>query len=561
MIGTIRKHQTWLWAVIVTLTIISFLWFFSPNTNKANAGRGSANFGSVGGQKLSQEQYIKARREVDLRYFFMAGGSWPGEDAKRNGFDPERETYQWLLLIQKEEQLGIRLSSDLVAQGARNMMQQFAKAGLTSPKMFVEQVLQPHGLDLDDFERYVRHYLGIQELISTVGMSGKLVTPQEAKALYIREHEELATEAVFFTGSNYLASITATPEAIGQFYTNRQANYRIPDQVQVNYVKFGVSNYLAAAEEELSKTNLSQIVDDNYQRLGTNHALIKDAKTPEEAKAKIREELFRGRALAEARKKAIEFARPLFDIAQPTLESMQTLAQTNGLTVQVSAPFDKEEGPKEFEVGTDFAKAAFSRTAEEPFAGPLIGKDGAYIIAINKRIPSRIPPLDEIRDRVVADYKYNQALTQARDAGLAFAKNVTNSLAQGKTFLQIATEANLKPIVLPPFSISTRNMPEIEDRVSLNQLKQIAFSTPPGKASDFQFLTEGGVVLYVKSKLPLDESKVTSELPGFISQVRQSRQTEAFNEWFKKEAEKGLRDTPLIRPAQQQAPATRSAKS
>jgi hypothetical protein len=27
-----------------------------------------------------------------------------------------------------------------------------------------------------------------------------------------------------------------------------------------------------------------------------------------------------------------------------------------------------------------------------------------------------------------------------------------------------------------------------------------------------------------------------------------SRQTEAFNQWFQKEAEKGLRDTPLARP-------------
>jgi hypothetical protein len=48
-------------------------------------------------------------------------------------------------------------------------------------------------------------------------------------------------------------------------------------------------------------------------------------------------------------------------------------------------------------------------------------------------------------------------------------------------------------------------------------------------------------------------------LPNFITSVRQSRQTEAFNDWFKKEAEKGLRDTPLLR--QQQAPPTRSAKS
>jgi hypothetical protein len=56
---------------------------------------------------------------------------------------------------------------------------------------------------------------------------------------------------------------------------------------------------------------------------------------------------------------------------------------------------------------------------------------------------------------------------------------------------------------------------------------------------------DGGVIVYVKSRLPLDEAKMNASLPAFANYVRQSRQNEAFNEWFRKEAEKGLRDTPL----------------
>ena len=40
MFGTIRKHQTWLWAVIITLTIISFVVFFSPYSKLNNERRG-----------------------------------------------------------------------------------------------------------------------------------------------------------------------------------------------------------------------------------------------------------------------------------------------------------------------------------------------------------------------------------------------------------------------------------------------------------------------------------------------------------------------------------------
>jgi hypothetical protein len=88
----------------------------------------------------------------------------------------------------------------------------------------------------------------------------------------------------------------------------------------------------------------------------------------------------------------------------------------------------------------------------------------------------------------------------------------------------------------------------VEERIPLNQYKQIAFTAPLGKVSPFQMTTDGGVIVYVKSRLPLDEAKMNTSLPAFDNYVRQSRQNEAFNEWFRKEAEKGLRDTPLARP-------------
>jgi hypothetical protein len=41
---------------------------------------------------------------------------------------------------------------------------------------------------------------------------------------------------------------------------------------------------------------------------------------------------------------------------------------------------------------------------------------------------------------------------------------------------------------------------------------------------------------------------MSTSLPAFANYARQNRQSEAFNDWFRKEADKGLRDTPLARP-------------
>src|SRR5262249_36997852 len=150
------------------------------------------------------------------------------QEAKNMGYDPQRETYYRLVLIQKIDQLGIQISKDREAQYAWEIVRPMERNGISSPKVLVDQVFKPMGLSADDFDRFLRHDLSIQQLLATFGISGKLVTPEEAKGLYEREHQELATEAAFFSASNYLAGISVTPEEVTNFYNTQSNYYRIP---------------------------------------------------------------------------------------------------------------------------------------------------------------------------------------------------------------------------------------------------------------------------------------------------------------------------------------------
>lgn len=550
MFGTFRKHQTWLWAVIITVIIFSFVIYFSPYSKLNDSRRGPVNLGSINGQRLSEEQFFNAQREVFLRTFFTSG-RWPDEEAKKQGGTVERDSYQWLLLTQKQEQLGIHISEDVAAQVAKGMLSSLQRAGvIPSAEVFLGQGLPANGFKLDDFERFVRHSIGVQELIATIGLDGKLVTPQELRDLYKREHQEVATEAVFFSWSNYVAGVTAPPEAITQFYSNRLAVYRLPDRVQVSFVRFDLTNFQAEANQELAKmTNLDLQIEEAYRRDGTNFLREAKAQSLEEAKLKLRDGERKRFEAQGAKKKATEFATPLFDMEPLRADNLRTLAKEKGLTVQVTAPFDSEYGPNDLQVvGSDFAKKAFALTPEYPFAGPIVCLDSVYVIAFDKKLPSEIPALDQIRAQVVKDYERERAQALALKAGIDFHQMLTNELAQGKTFASICLNAKLKPVSVPPISLSTRELPAVEDHVALNQFKQLAFTTPIGSPSSFQQTSDGGLIIYVKEKLPLDEVKMSTSLPAFANYVRQNRQSEAFNDWFRKEAEKGLRDTPLARP-------------
>lgn len=547
MIGTIRKHSKWLWAIIITVVIVTFVFWGAQPSNQGN--QGDVNLGSINGERIDLDDYRAARREVALLYFFSAG-EWPGGPNMRQGFDVDRETYFRLLMLQKIKQAKIHVADETVAKVAADLLRAFNRGQPASVTMFEQNILRPQGLTALDFERYIRNHLGVQQLIAANGVSGKLITPQEARILYEREHEELSTEAVFFSVTNYLAGLSFTAEQTGAFFTNRMALYRLPERVQVQYVAFEISNLLAQAEAELLKTNLTEQIEAAFQKVGTNY--YKEASTPEGVRAKLREDFIRRDAERLARRQANEFANAVDAIAPKTAASLEKLAGEQKLTVQTSAPFDREEGPNEIVVGVEFIKAAFSLTPEDPFAGPFTGRDAAYVIALKARLPSEIPPFETISEQVTADFKQAQAGMAARNAGDAFARSLTNGLAEGKTFASLCAEAGLKPIALPPLSLSTRSVPAIAEHTRLNDFKQAAFTTPVGKASGFVGTAEGGFVVFVRERLPLEVSKITADLPAFLESVRRNRHNEAYNDWFRREAERGLRDTPVFRPQQAQ---------
>ena len=543
MIGTIRKHSSWLWFVIIGATIVSFLWWGAGPVTRNSGGRVSGSgYGTIYGKEVTAEAFMAAQREFYL-YYWLHYGEWPERSANMSREEMEKETYVRLLLAQKAQSLGIYVSDDAVVAGANELLRSVGgRSGQPVPmETFMERVLTPEGLTAADLQRYLRNDLAIQQLVQALGLSGALIGPAEASQLYNRDHQEVSAQAVFFAASNYLAQVSVTPAVVGQFYTNNLAAYRVPDRVAVNYVVFEVTNYLAQSKAEWAKTNFEEYVDAYYRQNTSQYA---DAKTPDEAKVKVRELLIRQRALVDAIKQANEFANPVFAQEPAKAENLVSAAKAKGLAVRTTLPFAANYGSQEFDAPATFAKAAFKLSADEPFAGPIRGEDGVYVIALAQQLPSAIPSLAEIRGRVAADFQEQQAIALARSAGTNFYFNAMVSMAAGKTFAQVAIASGQSPQMLSPFSLSSSDVPGFDGRAEIGQLKQAAFTTPAGHVSNFAATSDGGFVLFVESLLPLDDAKKTADFPQFLNQARRGRQNEAFNLWLQGEANRELRNTP-----------------
>jgi hypothetical protein len=548
MIGTIRKHSKWLWWVIAGLTIITFLyWGAAPATRNSGGVGGGSDFGSLYGRKITQQDYVNSRNEFYLFYWFR-NHDWPNRNANLKEKDLDEQIYLRMMLTQKAESLGVHVSDEAAAAAASDLLRSLGRNSQSvSIEQFIKQILTPEGLTSDDFARFASNDLVIQQLVQTLGLPGSLITPQEAAAAYQREHQEVSAQVVFISASNFVSQVIVTPAAVAQFYTNYLAQYRLPDRVQVNYVEFNLDNFLAQAKTELAKSNLDNIVDANYRQLGPDY--FPDAKTPEAAKAKILDALFHQQALADARAQASGFATAVFNLNpsnSPQAGDLATVAKQKGLTVRVTAPFSSLNGPEEFNAPETFTKAAFALTSDEPLAGPILGPTAIYVIALDKQLPSVIVPLDDIRDRVARDFRMVQAIMLAQRAGTNFAPELAGQMMGGRSFASACSAAGLQPVTLPPFSLSTQELPELGERMEPNQFMRIVATIADGQASPFVQTRDGGLIVYVKSRKAADQAAMKADLPQFTAELRRARTSDAFNQWVQTEASAQLRTTPVF---------------
>jgi hypothetical protein len=568
MFGTIRKHQAWLWGLIIIAVSLGMVVVFNPqgssifsDWNLTKRGQGG-EWGSINGKPITAGEYLDSQNEIKVRYLLHNGKLPPGDEQTKAAL--ERETISRVFLIKKLEEMDVQPSEKAVAV---LMTEQIRDHPLDAIE---REFLAPNGLTKGDYMRFAKHETGIRQLAATAASSAQLVNPREAEALYRKDHQEVVTQLALFLGSNYLDKVVITNGAIGAYYTNWMAQYRIPERTTLGYVEFSASNCFAQADGQMNeRTNLVAAIDEEYRRRsldtnafkGTNGLPLSEA----EAKNKIKEEVRLQFALQFAHRAASEFGSALIDIKPDPnkIENLDKLAAAKGFPVNVTKPFDSSKGLEEFDDETDpeartpqeslrdfVRREALKLTDDKPIRfNPIRGKEAVYVIGKKGRIPAELPPLEKVQDQVTNDFKRFVSQQLARSAGQAFHTNLTNGLAQKKTFEQICAEEKVPILNVPPFSLATETITNLDARIKVGLLKNLALDLEVGKASPFiPFSQEGGLVLHVKDRPRLDDAAVQAGLPQFMGQLRIARFNDAFIGWMRRQAEQARLTFPKREP-------------
>lgn len=533
MFAGLRRFQRIIWVIAAIVVIPTFVVFFSPSALRSRRDNAGGDLGSIDGKKITTAEFLDARREAMFR-MFMTTRRWPENEGERlNDF-----TYYQLLIISQIKEHNIHVSQSAVSHLALSF-------GITDVNAFMQNVVGKHSgvqVTKDDFVRFLEHEAAFRELTQLAAVSGQLILPRNAEAKFQKQYQENVVEAVFFSAKDYTNGVTFTQADLQKYYTNNQSLYRLQERLQISYVEFPKSNYFAQADAALSlRTNLAALIDQEYQRRGATN--FTDPKNPsvtlpeKEAKDQLKEMVRGESALISAYNAAAELSDKLMNQGNGSAAAFEQFMTANKQTVQLSSPFDRNTVPPELKgVSSEILPHLFELTnqASVVYFTPIRGENSIYLVAAKQRIPSQMEPFETVRAKVAADYIKSQSRTMLAAAGNSFVSVLTNQLAAGKSFAEIASSSKLRVEAIPPFSAATENLPELSSRMDLSRLKFETGRLTNGAVSRFIFTADGGAVLHLRERKSIAEDARKEKFEAFVQEERMNHLNESFGKWISK---------------------------
>jgi peptidyl-prolyl cis-trans isomerase D len=546
MFATIRKHLKWLWIVVIVLVTVAFVVYMGPTSGMQSDPMASGVYGYVNGRPVNRDRFMEAYQEARIQ-FFLYTQVWPEDSpAAQEMFDAERQVAERLALMDKLEALRVHVDDKAVAQWIAQVFRDRETDRFSTEiyRQFVDVGLRRGRISEAAFRQFARREVGMRHLMELGGLSGSLIPPAEAKEQFRLQNEQIHTAVALFSLADQLAAVSVTPEGLTNFFNQEAARYRVPDKIRVNYVQFALTNYHGRAEAELAaEPNLALRLETLYLQRGTNS--FRDASgrvmTPEAAQEQLRAEMRDQSALAIAYRESTGFGEQLlarYEAEPDRADHLETLATAQDLPAGVTEPFARFERPPGLQVGTEFAQAAFDLSPIQPMSlEPVVGQDGVYLMTLKARVPGYVPPLDQIRPQVLADFERSEARRLAREAAQAFLDSATQALAEGQDFISHAEAQGVAMARPPAFAMTTRSLPGLTADIDFRQLQTVALDLRAGELSEVLETRDGAMITHVISREPVDESRVETELDAFLISLRQQRRQEALSEWFRKELE------------------------
>jgi len=484
MINVLRKHQQPLMIGITIVIIIAFGLFFTPGNRSKSAPDKKYR---IYGRNYSEAELERRGRSFSVAMYaglreLIVGLTLGNPSGEQAGSDFVLNSY---VLDHEAARLGI-IADDNEVAGVIEKLPRFQTNGAYDPakySAFEENVLKPNGFTVARLEELVRDQIRLQKLVTLLGSTVE-VTPGEFRAEYVQAHQKMHASVVRLDLAEFKAAVQPTEEEVSKVFKEREKTYTSAEKRAVSYVKLDLSE----AEKAL-----------------------------------------KGKEMMDARQNLANRAN---DFGQDLLKDNAVFAEVAkkyGLEVKTTPEFSEAEPPADIAAVPQATAAAFKLTDKEPTSDALPMGNGYCVLHLEKVTPSRQLTLEEARPRVIDQIKTERANTALVAKGQEVQAKIVANLKAGKAFADAAKDAGQKVENFPVFSLSDQKLEELPNA---QEVIGKAVTLADGEVSEFLPTANGGLLVFLEKRDPIDEAEYKKDEASQIAAIRERKSFITFIGWL-----------------------------
>jgi peptidyl-prolyl cis-trans isomerase D len=496
MITVMRKHHKVLMIVITALVCISFSWYWNK-TDFAQMGQGTV--GRIYDRNVSQLEFQRGARLLRL-------GSQLGmhdliEDLTGEA-QTEAEAYEnfsWNLMVLRHEteELGIKPTTAEIANVVKALLAFQGTNGFDLAKYtdFADHALAPMGFSEAQIEELAGNQIAL-ERVKRLLSAGISVPESEMRNSYEQAYAKMEVSVVRFPSADFAKEVQVSDPDIAKYFEAHKVQLKTDEKRKVKFVTFSLT------DEQKKLTGKQRI--DVLQKLAD---------------------------------KANDFT----DALQGKSADFDQVAAKFQLAPKETGEFTQAAPDPQLAVTPQLAQTAFALTNDSPNSDAIQAADGFYVEHLTKIEPARPLTLEEARPKIVA------ALTQERLQGLVAAKaaeaaqKLRDALKSGKSTDEAALQAGVKVEKVPAFAlldhasdVASAAKPEPKNEgPDMPYIKQTASEMKPGEVSDFVRMPDGGLLVVLEKREPIDAAQYESAHPFVEGRALRNKSQIVFYEWLR----------------------------
>jgi peptidyl-prolyl cis-trans isomerase D len=387
MLQRIREKATGpiAWAFLAIIAVVFIFW-------GVDFGGSAATYAAkVDGDQISANDVRRVWQQQQSRLMQFLGADLPEDMVKAQQSAIIDQFVREALLEKRAHKYGLRVSDAALVERLHQIPEFQVDGKFVKDRYYA--LLRANGMTETQFERRVESEMLITQVQSGV-IDTAFVTAQELDRRYAIEQQERALDYALIPTAEFSDKITVTDEQVQKWYEDNQADYLLPEKVDLQYLE--LTRATAEAEVQVTEEGLRQFYEQIKDRFVTTerrrarHILITTGDGVDDAAAEKK-----AADLAEQAKGGADFAA----LAKDNSKDPGSAAQGGDLGWAERGMF---VGP--------FEEALFAMSRGE-VRGPVKTQFGYHVIKLEDIEAGHARSFDEVRAELESEYRAEQSQT------------------------------------------------------------------------------------------------------------------------------------------------------